>query len=153
HILFLSGSFMDDLFYDRLRRTTTWGQIGRLAKPKPPRSRWLRWLPQSQQKMHPRWLRWLSRSSLLFGKNADAAVMKVQQIKGLTLGASGGKAINAYQWCKARLSKEHPEGLLAVQRYEADSKFFRSFFVVLLILAITFVHNRHWVLIGICVVL
>lgn len=43
-------------------------------------------------------------------------------------------AINAFQSCKARLALEHPEGLATVQRFEADSKFFRSLVVVLLIL-------------------
>src|SRR4051812_10521593 len=47
-------------------------------------------------------------------------------------------SINAVQWCRARLSKEHPAALVDVHRFEADSKFFRSFVVVLFGLAIYF---------------
>ena len=139
HFVFLIGSFLDNAFYDALRKTTTWGQIGRLAKSK---------------KLHPSLLRSLSQLDFLFGKNPDAAVMKAQHIKSRALEPlSAAEAINTYQWCKARLAKELPEGLLSVQRFEADSKFFRSFFVVLLVLAFTFLHNRHWYLILTCLVL
>lgn len=48
------------------------------------------------------------------------------------------KAINAFQWTKCRLALAHPVALLHVQRFEADSKFFRSLFVVLLAMALTF---------------
>lgn len=34
--------------------------------------------------------------------------------------------INAYQWSRIRLAQESPECFSLVQRYEADSKFFRS---------------------------
>ncbi len=130
HFVFLLGAFLDEWVYDPLRSATPWGQIGRLAKGEPLRYRWIRRLAQSD---------------LLFGKNADAAVMKAQRLKAEALQPiSAGTAVNAYQWCKARLSKEHPEGLAAVQRFEADSKFFRSFGVVLLVLAAIAPFFRHW---------
>jgi len=43
-------------------------------------------------------------------------------------------AINAFQWCKALLNVESPQSLAVVQRFEVDSKFFRCFTAVLLIL-------------------
>jgi len=42
--------------------------------------------------------------------------------------------MNGFQWSKIWLSEKHPEGLFAVQRFEADSKFFRSFVIVLPVL-------------------
>ena len=44
---------------------------------------------------------------------------------------NGKPVINAFQWAKARLTAECPLALSEVQRFEADSKFFRSFVVVL----------------------
>jgi hypothetical protein len=44
--------------------------------------------------------------------------------------------MNGFQWSKIWLSEKHPEGLFAVQRFEADSKFFRSFVIVLPVLTV-----------------
>lgn len=40
--------------------------------------------------------------------------------------------VNAYQWCRDRITLEHPEAMTLVRQYEADSKFFRSLFVGLI---------------------
>jgi hypothetical protein len=45
-------------------------------------------------------------------------------------------AVNTYQWSKARLLKDFSEGSLLVQRFEAASKFFRTFVPALLVLAL-----------------
>ena len=122
HFVFLLGAKLDDLIYEPLRKSTYWGQVERLADGKG---------------LSANSWRALAASSWLFGKNADAAVMQAQRLKALALqGLSAEGTMNAYQWCKARLSKDHPEGLVTVQRFEADSKFFRSFSVVLFILAL-----------------
>ena len=132
HFVFLVGSTLDRLVYDPLRKLTRWGQIGRLAKG---------------EKLRPKWLRRLAESLVLFGRSPDVAVMKVQQLKAQALDSlSAGGAVNSFQWSKALLSKEHPEGLLAVQRFEADSKFFRSFVISLLILAPLFLFYEKWAL-------
>lgn len=134
HFAFLFGALLD-LSYDWLRQCTDLGQIvRRLAKGKPLSCRGWRLLA-----------RWV------FGKHADAAVMQAVRIKSLTLQAlSAEDAINAYQWCKARMSKDHPEGLVAVQRFEADSKFFRSFLVVLAVLALIFAFQQRWIPVLVC---
>jgi len=117
HIAFLLGSWLDEL-YDWLRKGTPAGQTVRLAKGK--------------NFSHQR-----AMAGFLFRRNPDDAVTQAVRIKARALAAlSAQDAVNAYQWCKARLSKEHPPGLVAVQRFEADSKFFRSFAVVLLALAL-----------------
>lgn len=119
HIAFLLGSLLDEL-YDWLRKGTLAGQNERLAKGK----------NFSHQKKR-------ALAGWLFKRNPDEAVMQAARIKTRALAAlSAQDAVNAYQWCKARLSKEHPPGLVAVQRFEADSKFFRSFVVVLLAFAL-----------------
>ena len=118
HLAFLLGSLLDDLIFDPFRSATDWGQVNNLANGKGlTRCLW----------------RKLATTGLFFGKNADAAVMQAKIMKERALSARGaGGTVNTYQWSKALLSKEHPEGLVAVQRFEADSKYFRSFFVVLL---------------------
>lgn len=124
HFSFLLGSRLDEWVYDPLRKCTGWGQIRRLAAGRGLASR--------------RW-RAVAESNWFFGGNGDAAVTQAERIKARALHAlSADGAINAYQWCKARLSKDHPEGLVAVQRFEADSKFFRSFVVVLAGLALVY---------------
>src|SRR5262245_1869975 len=129
HFAFLIGAKLDDWLYDPLRKLTYWGQVGRLANGKKLRSRiW----------------RSFATSNWLFGENADASVIKAQRIKARALQSlSAEGAINAYQWCKARLSKDHPDGLVAVNRFEADSKFFRSFSVVLFALALIYAYQQR----------
>jgi 8-oxo-dGTP pyrophosphatase MutT (NUDIX family)/uncharacterized membrane protein len=115
HIVFLLGSWLDEL-YDWLRKGTPAGQSARLASGK-------NFSHQKKQGL----------AGFLFRRNPDEAVTQAVRIKSRALAAlSAQDAVNAYQWCKARLSKDHPPGLVAVQRFEADSKFFRSFAIVLL---------------------
>ena len=46
------------------------------------------------------------------------------------------EAIKVFQWVKCRLAISHPSALNHVQRFEADSKFFRSLVVVLIFLMV-----------------
>jgi 8-oxo-dGTP pyrophosphatase MutT (NUDIX family) len=141
HLVFLLGSFLDEWVYDPFRRATRWGQIGRLAAGK---------------RLYPYWIRRMAATDFFFGKNADEAVMKVQRLKAQTLGPlSTAGAINAYQWCRALLSKQHPEGFVALQRFEADSKFFRSFAIGLSIAApvYLFKSNRNGTAALVCFIL
>ncbi len=45
-------------------------------------------------------------------------------------------AMNTFQWSKLRLAIDKPDALASVQRFEADSKFFRSLFVVLILILV-----------------
>lgn len=120
HFAFLVGSLLDDLLYRPLRDATYRGQLRRLA--------------EGRKLSDPR-LRRFAELPWIFWRNPDGAVLHAERIKAAALTPLGASsAINAYQWCKVRLSSEHPEGLLAVERFEADSKFFRSFSVVLFVL-------------------
>ena len=118
HFVFLIGSYLDEL-YDLFRKATRFGQIQRLADGK---------------KLYPESLRRLAESPFFFGKNADDALMRVLRLKAVSF-QPYGTAVNGYQWCRALLSKQHSDGLVAVERYEADSKFFRSFVIGLVIAA------------------
>lgn len=132
HITFLLSAALDPLLYDALRKQTDFGQIERLSRGEPLSSRRLR----------------LFASRVFPGlRNTDNALWGAIRLKARALESqSAGDAINAFQWCKARLSKDHPEGLAAVQRFEADSKFFRSFAVVLIGLTAYCAGQQAWTL-------
>lgn len=67
----------------------------------------------------------------------DLAQQQVRLIRNHYLAPLGAQeAVNAYQWSKARLMGEDAEGLAEVKRFEADSKFFRSFFVAMLLVLV-----------------
>jgi 8-oxo-dGTP pyrophosphatase MutT (NUDIX family) len=137
HAAFLLSAVLDEWIYDPIRELTDLGQIKRLANGKD---------------LSPRWQRWLAASDLLFSWEAnDKTVMQAQRIKARALhhlDAEG--AVNAFQWCKARLTKDLPEGLLAVQQFEAASKFFRSLFVVLGALALFYARQGQLFEAGLC---
>lgn len=116
HFVFLLGAaVLDDYIYQPVRDASRAQQLEGLAKGR---------------RLSPRWLR--SLADWIVKPGADEAVRRAAAIKDHylePLAASG--AVNAFQWCKARLSAQSPEGLAAVQRFEADSKFFRSLVVLL----------------------
>ena len=120
HFIFLLGAaLLDDFFYDPIREATTGKEIERLAKGEAP---------------SPAWCRFLARR--LIKKSADDTQQRVIKIRDhytRPLGSRSG--LNAFQWCKARLVLEkQAEAVESVLRFEADSKFFRSFAVVISIL-------------------
>jgi hypothetical protein len=117
HLVFLLGSWLDGI-YDWLRdRTLNW-QIKHVAR----RGRVLSWPVRACV-------------SLVFKRERNLAVDRAVKIKEHALATLQAKdAINAFQWCKALLNVESPQSLAEVQRFEVDSKFFRCFTAVLLIL-------------------
>ena len=131
HVVYLIGSVLDDLIYAPIRTATEWSQItDRLASGRP---------------LSPAWLRRLVAWPWMYGRHPDRAVMQVERLRARALGAiAADNTLNAFQWSKARLQVDLKEGLLAVQRFEADSKFFRSFVVVLVVLAVLFALNRSF---------
>jgi ADP-ribose pyrophosphatase YjhB (NUDIX family) len=139
HVIFLLGAWLDEV-YDRLRRQTLNEQIAQLAR----RGRLLPWPARA--------LVWI-----IFKRERDVAVDRAGQLKRRSLGSiDAAKAVNTFQWSKALLALESPASLAVVQRFEADSKFFRSFAVLLLALAVTWpFHQLHqrWRPWGIAVVI
>jgi 8-oxo-dGTP pyrophosphatase MutT (NUDIX family) len=115
HFVFLLGARLDDFVYDPLRDGTDAAQVRRLAEGNP---------------LSPSMVRTIARS--LFRRD-DKPLQKVIAIKQAELGAAGS-AINAFQWCKAKLALDHPAALTEVHQFEADSKFFRSLCIILILL-------------------
>jgi hypothetical protein len=114
-VFLIGAAFLDRNVYDRIREASPARQTMRLAEGGKASS-----LPA----------RALARR--LIGDVPDLAVDRAVQIKEGYLDQLGASpAINAFHWCKARLALEHPDALGIVQRFEADSKFFRSLLVVL----------------------
>jgi 8-oxo-dGTP pyrophosphatase MutT (NUDIX family) len=138
HFIFLISSLLDEWVYDRLRGWTDWGQIDRrLSKG---------------NALSASWKRRLARSRWMFRRNADGAVMQAQRIKARALASLEAKdAINAFQWCKARLLlMDDQQAFAVVQRFEADSKFFRSFFVLLSVLTLFYAGKGNGTTAALC---
>lgn len=136
HFIFLLSAWLDEL-YDHARRATLNHQIKQLA-----------W----HGKLLPKWYRVLI--WLVFKREQDIAVDRAGRIKRFHLDKIGSSAaVNTFQWSKARLAIEHPESLATVQRFEADSKFFRSLVVVLVVLIIWWMAHARYGITMACVVL
>ena len=119
HFLFLVGSLLDDWLYDPIRTRTEEKQIENLLRGR---------------KRSPAVVRWLA--ARLFKSSPNRALNCVVAIKdGYLKRIDAPGAINAFQWCKLRLLNENPEALLLINRFEANSKFFRSFIPVLGLIA------------------
>lgn len=119
HFIFLIGSaVLDDYIYDPVKAATFAEQVRSVAKG---------------EALSPTWARFLAK---VFVKNNTAPpvrhAVKIKEYYLDPLDAS--PSVNAFQWAKAQLVLDNPEALAAVQRFEADSKFFRSLFVVLCII-------------------
>ena len=113
------GTWLDE-FYDWARGYTLNAQIKLLTQ----RGQLLPWPVRA--------LVWL-----VFKDERNLAVNRAVKIKQQILRPLQAKdSINTFQSCKALLNSENPSALAAVQRFEANSKFFRCFAVVLLILLI-----------------
>ena len=116
HFIFLVGSWLlDDYVYEPVRNGTTQRQIERLAKGAALSSLPIRYL-----------------ALWCIQRGADSSFLDVVRIKKHYLDPLGVSTMpNTYQWSIARLALSHPDARQAVQRYEADSKFFRSLVVVI----------------------
>jgi 8-oxo-dGTP pyrophosphatase MutT (NUDIX family) len=120
HLVFLLSSWLDE-FYGWARGYTLNEQIRRLA---------------IRGKLIP----WPLRLGIwaVFRDESDHAFRRAEQVKKRLLSPlQAHRAVNTFQWCKVWLNVESPPCLQAVQRLEADSKFFRSFVVVLAVLLIS----------------
>ena len=122
HFIFLVGSWLDEP-YDLARKAAPKANRGDATAT----SRLRRLLFRVQ--------RFLLR--LVFKREKDAAVNCVTAIKRRYLGPlEAADAVNPFQWSKLRLAIDKPDALALVQRFEADSKFFRSLFVVLILMLV-----------------
>jgi hypothetical protein len=78
----------------------------------------------------------------------------VNKRKGLCLGeASNLNMITAFQWARTNVLIRYPSAAVEVQRFEADSKFFRSLVVVLCIVSIALLIEAAWLALVACIIL
>ncbi len=72
-------------------------------------------------------------------------VEKVNDIRKLKYGNTllDHQYVNTFKWSIYKLQKDYKEGALEVDRYMADSKFFRSLFIIMLLLGIVFLLQAH----------
>lgn len=127
HLIFLLGSWLDE-FYEWARSRTLNFQISTLAR----RGALLNW--------PARFLVWL-----VFKRERNIAVDRAGKIKHQALSPLQAKgAVNTFQWCKALLNVECRESLAVVQRFEADSKFFRCLAIVLLLVLVAWPLHHKW---------
>jgi 8-oxo-dGTP pyrophosphatase MutT (NUDIX family) len=121
HFIFFIGSrVVDDLLYGPIRNATYGMQVQRLA---------------SGRTLSPRLLRWLA-DALITKRDTDEALRRANVIRRSRLDPmEAARSINTFQWSKAVLRLESPEVITSVERLEADSKFFRSVFVLLALLS------------------
>lgn len=125
HFVFLVGSWLiDDHVYDKIRAATPSQQVRRLAGGKERKK------GKGRDEISSPLFAWLAKR--LIKGTSDYAVSQAAKIKERYLNLlDASPAINTFQWCKARLNLERPEAWATVERFEADSKFFRSLLVVL----------------------
>jgi hypothetical protein len=140
HIIFLLGAvILDNLLYERLRQ---W-KLDRATAPEQGRSRsddGRGWRGGALDRV----LKWWA---VLTGDTSfdGAAYAKAKALQAESLAAiDAGGTMNVFQWSRARLLLEHPTALARVERFEADSKFFRSLAVLLLLIAPVLAWQGHW---------
>jgi hypothetical protein len=83
---------------------------------------------------------------------SDQLYLYATRLKNEMLGKEEATLINTFRWSKAFLELRHSKVATEVHRFEADSKFFRSFIIVLLLLAIIQLSEQRW-LIGLIAIL
>lgn len=127
HFIFVLGSLLLDPVDQRVRKTGEKAWKGLKVK----RSRGATVRDNGTN----RFARWLS--GHLFDEHDWEALDRIRLLKCEHLSRiRADPAMNSFQWSKARLALAHSEALASVQRFEADSKFFRSLCVVLAILLV-----------------
>lgn len=127
HLIFLVSSWFDDA-YDWFRSSTLDAQIAMLAK---------------RDRLPPLLMRkavWL-----IFKHDRNVPMMQATRLRHAffkDFGADG--AINTFQWSKIYLGLKNSPSLAIIQRLEADSKFFRSFALVMFLILLFWCKQEIW---------
>jgi hypothetical protein len=87
-------------------------------------------------------------------KEKDLTYLRAKAIKEKRLADNPREMLmNTFQWAKATMQLRSPGALVEVRRHEADSKFFRSLIVVLLVIVIFLIARGAWLESIFCLVL
>jgi len=87
-------------------------------------------------------------------KEKDCTYLRAKEIKETYLGDSSSEPLmNTFQWAKANAQLRYPAAMLEIRRHEADSKFFRSLIIVLVVLAVVLIRKLAWIETVICLAL
>ena len=79
----------------------------------------------------------------------ESAFQNASNIKHKFISGSSVGSFNTYQWSTSILTTFYPEAMVEVNRLVADSKFFRSFVVILPFISFAFFYNSHYLQAGI----
>ena len=77
----------------------------------------------------------------------------VIEAKERQLGEGNENMVNAYKWARTYVQLRSPEAGAEISRLEADSKFFRSLIIVLLIVCIVLLFKSFWIQAAFCFLL
>jgi hypothetical protein len=69
----------------------------------------------------------------LLPRENDGLYNLATELKNAKLGAKSAEVINTFRWARAYIQLRHPKAIAEISKLEADSKFFRSFVVVLVL--------------------
>jgi ABC-type siderophore export system fused ATPase/permease subunit len=83
----------------------------------------------------------------------ERAYQRAKAIKEKYLNDKEQSVTNTFQWAKANIQVRSPSAAVEIHRLEADSKFFRSLIVVLLVISIFLVYRSGWSQLFVCLVL
>jgi hypothetical protein len=85
---------------------------------------------------------WIRKKLVPFKK--DQLYLYATRLKENELGNEAANLINTFRWSKAFVELRHPKVAVEIHRFEADSKFFRSFVFVLLFIACILFGEQAW---------
>jgi hypothetical protein len=136
HLLFLAGSWLDHA-YDWLGKHMVDVEVERVVRSGRTSSSF-----------------WRAITWLVFKDETSLARRRTTAVKERHLAALGAMdAVNTFQWSKLYLAQESPASMAVVERFEADSKFFRCLSILLLV-ALPFVFTRSpWSVAGVILLL
>lgn len=79
-------------------------------------------------------------------KEKEQTYLCAREIKEKYLGDNPNEeVINTFQWAKANVQLRYPAAAVEIRRLEADSKFFRSLIIVLLVIGLILICKGAWV--------
>lgn len=84
---------------------------------------------------------------------SDLTFDRAKEIKVRHIGDEKDKVVNPFKWAKANVQLLHPAASVEINRLEADSKFFRSLIVVLLLVSPLLAYKRAWIELAACAAL